>query len=233
MAQRWLLLDFDNTIMATEKLMLPSLIDRFNGLYGDKIAKPLTLSDFHRYFQGQVRESLCAKMSEHYGIQVDYKTLFDSRDWRVMQHMQGLERGIEIAPGLMQALTVLRDKGWRFAVVSNNSVGRCVAAMRFAEDGLGNDLLHFFGTALFEAGDVHKPHPDPYLRAMEQLRIDPKECIIVEDSVTGAQSGRAAGVPVYGYTGLAENPQEQQEKLMAAGCVACFDDWRLFPQLLA
>ena len=230
--QKWLLLDFDNTIMATEKYMLPSLIARFNELYGERISQLLDLQQFHEHFQGQVRESLCRKMSEHFGFHVIYEDLFDAREWRVMQHLQSIPGGVEIAPGLIEALYQLQQKNWRFAVVSNNAVGRYVTAMRFAEQGRGEELLRFFGTSLFEAGDVHKPKPDPYVRAMQQLNARAADCIVVEDSITGVQSGVVAGARVYGYTGLAEHLQTQSEKLLAAGCVACFDDWRLFPDMI-
>lgn len=41
-----------------------------------------------------------------------------------------------------------------------------------------------------------KPHPDPYLLAAEQLGVDPRDCIAVEDSPTGAASALAAGCTV-------------------------------------
>ena len=41
-----------------------------------------------------------------------------------------------------------------------------------------------------------KPHPDPYLRAAALLGLDPRECVAIEDSPTGAASAAAAGCPV-------------------------------------
>ena len=41
-----------------------------------------------------------------------------------------------------------------------------------------------------------KPRPEPYLRAAWLLRAYSKDCLVVEDSVTGAQSGLAAGMHV-------------------------------------
>lgn len=38
-----------------------------------------------------------------------------------------------------------------------------------------------------------KPHPEPYLRGAEALGLRPEECVVVEDSLSGLQSGRAAG----------------------------------------
>ena len=40
-----------------------------------------------------------------------------------------------------------------------------------------------------------KPHPDPYLQAVEMLEVDAGRCVAVEDSPTGAASATAASVP--------------------------------------
>jgi HAD superfamily hydrolase (TIGR01509 family) len=41
-----------------------------------------------------------------------------------------------------------------------------------------------------------KPAPDGYLQAMERLGVDQAHCVAYEDSSTGMESARAAGIPV-------------------------------------
>jgi mannitol-1-/sugar-/sorbitol-6-phosphatase len=44
---------------------------------------------------------------------------------------------------------------------------------------------------------VHgKPHPEPYLKAAAALRFEPHDCMVIEDSPAGIQSGKAAGMRV-------------------------------------
>ena len=43
-----------------------------------------------------------------------------------------------------------------------------------------------------------KPHPDIYLRAAELLGTPPKDCVVFEDSFTGIEAARAAGMAVVG-----------------------------------
>lgn len=45
-----------------------------------------------------------------------------------------------------------------------------------------------------------KPHPDIYLLAAESLGVEPDECIVVEDSPTGIQAARAAGMRTLAVT---------------------------------
>jgi HAD superfamily hydrolase (TIGR01509 family) len=58
--------------------------------------------------------------------------------------------------------------------------------------------------------DRPKPFPDIYLKAAELLGLEPRQCIVFEDSPTGAQAGIAAGMRVVGvettpttFTGVA------------------------------
>lgn len=41
-----------------------------------------------------------------------------------------------------------------------------------------------------------KPHPDPYLRAAELLRVEVRDCLVVEDSPHGVAAAEAAGMAV-------------------------------------
>ncbi|MEZ5400343.1 MAG: HAD family phosphatase [Bryobacteraceae bacterium] len=45
-----------------------------------------------------------------------------------------------------------------------------------------------------------KPAPDIYIRAAALLRLDPRDCIVFEDSLAGVQAGRDAGARVVGVT---------------------------------
>ena len=41
-----------------------------------------------------------------------------------------------------------------------------------------------------------KPAPDIYLEAARRLGVDPKECLVFEDALSGVRSGKAAGCQV-------------------------------------
>ena len=227
----WLLLDFDNCQMATEHLAIPSLVARFNRLYGDKISHLLTYEEFREHFHAQGREVLCASLSKHFGIEVDYPTLYEGREWYIMQHLQ--QTGVEMAPHLIETLSLLENQRYKFAFVSNNPIQRALAAMRYATNGEGDRLAHFFGTAFFEAGDVQKPNPDVYLRAMEQLGTSPQNCFAIEDSILGARAAISAGVRTFGFLGFTEDAQDMATKLLAEGALACFHDWEELPALIS
>ncbi|VVB98840.1 Phosphoglycolate phosphatase [uncultured archaeon] len=50
--------------------------------------------------------------------------------------------------------------------------------------------------------DVRKGKPDPegYLKAAKKLNVNPKDCVVIEDSVYGVMSARSAGMKVIAVT---------------------------------
>jgi HAD superfamily hydrolase (TIGR01509 family) len=69
-----------------------------------------------------------------------------------------------------------------------------------------------------EVGD-HQPKPSPnvYSYAAEQFAKEPRECIVIEDSVFGVMAGRAAGMRVAGFTGGAHTWPGHADLLTEAG----------------
>lgn len=45
-----------------------------------------------------------------------------------------------------------------------------------------------------------KPDPEIYIKAAAALGFDPKQCVVIEDSLSGVQAGQAAGCKVLGIT---------------------------------
>jgi beta-phosphoglucomutase-like phosphatase (HAD superfamily) len=63
-------------------------------------------------------------------------------------------------------------------------------------------LLPYFEGRIFSGHELprSKPAPDVYLAAAAALGVDPRQCAVVEDTVTGVTAGVAAGATVFGYS---------------------------------
>ncbi|MFQ6392711.1 HAD family hydrolase [Nocardia sp. KC 131] len=93
-------------------------------------------------------------------------------------------------PGAKDALALVRTSGLGTALVTNTKR----SLTEFGLDTLGRD---YFDVSV--CGDEvanGKPEPDIYLRAAELLGLDPRNCVAVEDSPTGARAAQAAGCAV-------------------------------------
>jgi HAD superfamily hydrolase (TIGR01509 family) len=64
-------------------------------------------------------------------------------------------------------------------------------------------------STITDASQVHhsKPHPEVYLKTAERLGVAPANCCVFEDSFSGIQSAKSAGMSVIGIT-TTHSPQE-------------------------
>lgn len=102
---------------------------------------------------------------------------------------------IEPVAGLVQLLTQLKKHSIKIGVASSAPVSN----IDFVLDSLC--IRQFFDT-LVDGSMVTKgkPHPDIYLKAAHLLNEHPSNCIVFEDSVSGINSGKSAGMKVVALT---------------------------------
>jgi len=140
-----------------------------------------------------------------------------------------LERDVTAIPGIAATLKTLNARlDGRIAVASG--ADRIKVRLQLTKI----NVLDEFEGRIFSGQETarNKPHPDVYLAAAEGLGVDPTRCAVIEDTVTGATAGRAAGATVFGYS-----PQEKghssKEALRAVGVAQVFEDMAQLPALLA
>jgi HAD superfamily hydrolase (TIGR01509 family) len=94
-------------------------------------------------------------------------------------------------------------------------------------------LMPFFKGRIFSGHEMprSKPAPDVYLAAAAALGVDARRCAVVEDTITGATAGVAAGATVFGYSPDAAG-HDAPHALRAAGCTAVFADMATLAGLL-
>jgi beta-phosphoglucomutase-like phosphatase (HAD superfamily) len=68
---------------------------------------------------------------------------------------------------------------------------------------LTKQLHYFTDNSIFSAQQVQKakPAPDLFLYAAHEMRVKPEDCIVIEDSSTGAKAAMAAGMQVMMFLG--------------------------------
>jgi HAD superfamily hydrolase (TIGR01509 family) len=91
-----------------------------------------------------------------------------------------------------------------------------------AEIGLrGLGVFDFFKRIVSaESVEWGKPAPDIYLKAATLLKIDPKDCLVYEDSLQGVLAATAAGMPVIGIEAV------EPERLLEAGALTVIPDFQ-------
>jgi len=102
----------------------------------------------------------------------------------------------EATPYGREVIVGARQVGLSVAAVSNNSAGAVTAYL--AARRLEMYVHPVVGRAYADPERM-KPNPEPILRAVGALGADPAECVLIGDSLSDIDGGRAAGVPVIGY----------------------------------
>ena len=102
---------------------------------------------------------------------------------------------VEAVPGVAELLRRLNHAGRACAVASNGPHAKMEVTLK------RTGLWDWLDPHIYSARDLAhpKPAPDVYLHAAEQLRVAPQDCIVVEDSPSGARAARAAGMRCIGY----------------------------------
>lgn len=90
-------------------------------------------------------------------------------------------------PGALDTILALREMGVKIGVASSSK--NCVAILK----KLG---IWRMADAVTDGNDVVHPEPDPegYLLCAEKLKVQPEECLVVEDTLNGIEAANSAGM---------------------------------------
>ena len=81
-----------------------------------------------------------------------------------------------------------------------------------------------------EVGDKQpKPAPNVYSFAIKEFGVDPREAVVIEDSVFGVRAAKAAGARVVGFTGGAHSWPGHADMLTEAGAETVINRLRDLP----
>jgi HAD superfamily hydrolase (TIGR01509 family) len=126
---------------------------------------------------------------------------------------------LQVTKHMAQALSWLRGPK---CVASSSSFDRIRVSLE------STDLIRYFDPYLFSATEVKngKPAPDLFLHAAAKMHVEPRNCIVVEDSSVGVAAGVAAGMTAIGFVGGSHAGSRLAEQLRAAGARAVISDMR-------
>jgi HAD superfamily hydrolase (TIGR01509 family) len=145
---------------------------------------------FNAFFLGRTFESVIQKVKQDFSVILD-ETFRDSYREELFN---AFDKGLKTTNNIESMLTSL-------------SVKSCVATssspVRVAHSLLVTGLQRFFTDRVYTASLVAngKPAPDIFLYAAKQMGIEPKNCLVIEDSQSGIKAGLAANMKVIQFNG--------------------------------
>ncbi|TPG55583.1 6-phosphogluconate phosphatase [Ewingella americana] len=185
------LFDCDGTLVDSELLCCEAYVEMF-AHFGVRVS----FDEMYKTYKGVKLYEIIAIINKEQGLDVPKEEMEVVFRQHVARLFDSKLQPIEGAREVLEQITV------PMCVVSNGPVSKM--QMSLGKTG----LLPFMGDNLFSGYDLQRWKPDPAVlyKAAEVMQIDIDRCILVEDSVAGAQAGIAAGIPVFYYCADPHNP---------------------------
>ena len=180
-----ILFDMDGLMIDTESLSTEAFINSAKA-QGYNMTKEETLKVL-----GFTKASIYQFWIDYFqGTNVDGKKLVDD-------HYEYIENvlytvGPEKMPYVEELLKYLRENNYKIAVASSSDTADI-------KNNLEKTKLEKYIDEIASGAEVEngKPAPDVFLLAAKRLGVDPKDCLILEDSKAGIKAGKASGAMVF------------------------------------
>lgn len=201
MSHKLMIFDNDGVLVDSEPIA-----HRVLSGYLTELGYPTTMEESFHYFLGNAARNVHKVIADRYGgrLPEDFTARCQERVFAAFR------QGLTASPGAADLLAELRRCGIPYCLASSSD--RAWIDLALDRTGL---RAHLRPEAVFSAqdiGGVGKPAPDLFLYAAASFGVDPRDCLVVEDSPNGVLAARAAGMGVLGYTALTP-----AKRLLAAG----------------
>ena len=182
---RTVVFDLDGTLADTSADLLAAANACFRGLgHGDMLDSADTLTAFHG---GRAMLRLGFSRLTGYAetdVDAQYPVLLAAYAGAIDTHTQ-------LYPGAVKAVQSLRDAGFALAICTNKPAGLAETLTQ----RLG--IRHLFGALIgADTLPVRKPDPAPLFEAISRVGGTPSRAVLIGDTQTDRDTGRAAGVSV-------------------------------------
>jgi beta-phosphoglucomutase family hydrolase len=230
------LFDLDGVLTDTSRLHATCWKKMFDGFLSTRAESrgeefhPFSITDdYYLYVDGRLRSDGVRDFLQSRNIDLPEGDPDDSPDSETVSGLGNRKNdmvnalmeseGIDVYSDSVAWVRLLREHGYKTAVVSASS--NCKTVLRSAK------ILDLFetivdGTVAADLGLAGKPAPDTFLKAAEQLGVEPKRAVVVEDAISGVQAGCSGGFGLIIGVARKENAQALKEN-GADIVVECFD----------
>ena len=179
-----IIFDCDGVLVDSELLSCQCLSDELSGL-----GITLPLEQALDLFLGRSTGAITQHYREFgHMVPADFPVRLKSRV------LTSFEAALHPVPDVDAVLSGLRVP---FCLASSSDLDRIALSLRLT------GLAPHFGDRLYTAQMVRhgKPAPDLFLHAAEKMGAQPARALVIEDSVSGVQAAKAAGMTAWGFVG--------------------------------
>lgn len=174
-----IIFDVDGVIFDSEEIHYEAEAETMQ-----EIGIPITVNEIREYSGFRLEEEFL-DIAKKFNKSIDLSQAVRIRD-KILSRKIG--KGFPIVPYAAEVIKNL-SKQYFLAVASSGE-------RRFIDKELKiANLLQYFNASIY-GEDIEKPKPSPeaFLKAAKALDIQPSDCVVIEDSQSGFQAAKAAGM---------------------------------------
>lgn len=193
--------------------------------FGTKLSgRNITDEEFNTYFHGRTNKDTLEYLTE--------RVLTDKEVNELAQQKESIYRDLcksdlnkfKLAPGVERYLDYLKENNIPFTIATASEINN----VNFFIKEFQLDKWFDISKIVYDDGTFRgKPEPDIYLKASEALNIQPDNCIVFEDALSGVQSAQRAGVKEI-IAVVPEGRKNIFENQPNLKIISAFDDIRLY-----
>ncbi len=205
-----IIFDFDGVIVDSEILASRAFSKYFNNM-GHKFKE----NDFFQY-AGMKTVQVIEILSKKYGITNKKKFTND-----ILELVADIySNDLKLVNGVQK---FIMNSNKNHFIGSNSNKDRIIKGLRIV--GL-SDMFINNKIYSFDMVKKPKPHPDIYLKIINENKLTLNETIIIEDSGIGVKAGSSAGIKVFGITaGKHWHSKRDKNELFDNGAINVFNDY--------
>ena len=167
--------DLDGTMIDTEEMNIIPL----QRLIKEELSQDIAYEDLLKYMAYPGKKTL--KLLGFKDVETSYNK------W--VKYVNEYEEGAKLFEGFHEVIESLDSNGILCGIASSKMKEQY--EIDFLKTGLQKYIK---SVVLAEDTEKHKPHPDPLLKAVEILNIEPKDAMYIGDTFSDYKSTKAAGM---------------------------------------
>ena len=180
MTYKAILFDMDGVIVDTEPLHVAAFQASLKH-YGHDLSE----KDYKQHFAGKTDEDGFKQYFAFINEEIDLLVIMDEK---AKAYLKLAADQLVPYPGIIELIRT---------VSQHVPIALVTGSLRIEAEAVLNEfgITNCF-TAVISANDVQhgKPDPEGYLKGAQAVGVDPADCIVIEDSPSGIEAARAAGI---------------------------------------
>ncbi|MBU1935964.1 HAD family phosphatase [bacterium] len=145
-----------------------------------------------RLHEGEKAEATVGRLLQEHGMEMSDNDLAQLIERKRALYRKTAPQGL--IPGARYTVEKMKEAGIRCAIVTGSVRANMTSVLSDDDIALFNPVIT---AEMYTRG---KPHPEPYLKALEEMKLAASDCLVVENAPRGIQSAKAAGIKVAALT---------------------------------